>query len=347
MILVVRHGSQSGRIPRYCDHVVRWLRAERPHLGNQIRIHETGSGPADLSDVQAVFFWLGDPLEILYPECFSESLGIETEADRWSLRVLNRPSVLARYGKFFHYRRLAAAGIDTPAVRRIGSAGDLQEAAQELGLPLLIRGDYSFGQKGTRIISNERQLASTDMELLPADPVASHLLDVRDRERSIGRDRVWSRYYHRKRVILVGGECAPYSLMFSRVPVVGQHVSEYERVYRWRRRLRPYGRPGKQAVSAVQRVIGLQSMLSCEKEFLDRPAEDPDLFRRASAALGLEYLAFDYATVPGEGTVIWEANPYPFLPAAGNTLLHHTRNQARNTERIYHAFASTFSDLLA
>ena len=45
-------------------------------------------------------------------------------------------------------------------------------------------------------------------------------------------------------------------------------------------------------------------------------AESPDgagEFRRAQAALGLDIAAFDYGRLPDGGTVVWEANPYPFI----------------------------------
>ena len=121
MILIVRHGPGRGRIPGYCEHVLEWIRSERRDLGARVRVHETGSGPVELDGVSAVFFWLADPLEIRYPDCYAEAMGIQEEAARRSIRVLNPPWALAEYGKSHQHGRWAAAGIQTPEVRRVES----------------------------------------------------------------------------------------------------------------------------------------------------------------------------------------------------------------------------------
>jgi hypothetical protein len=78
-VLIVRHGPGRGRLQGYCDHVLGWIKRERPETYARIRLHETGSGAVSMEGVSGVFCWLADPLT-RYPECLEEALVIESEA---------------------------------------------------------------------------------------------------------------------------------------------------------------------------------------------------------------------------------------------------------------------------
>ena len=87
-------------------------------------------------------------------------------------------------------------------------------------------------------------------------------------------------------------------------------------------------------------------MLHLEWEFLREPVKHADVFLRAAAAVDLDFLAFDYSYSTSRGVVIWEANPYPFIPPLSDTLLGHTRKSAGKVEGMNAAFADGLSALL-
>jgi hypothetical protein len=106
------------------------------------------------------------------------------------------------------------------------------------------------------------------------------------------------------------------------------------------------GRLRKPALAVAARRLGMRRALELESEFAETPLEQEDVFRRAGAALKLEFLAFDFASMPNGEILIWEANPYPYLPAASGTLLSSWRNSEARASDAYHAFARSFERLL-
>lgn len=344
-VLIVRHGPGRGRLTGYCEHVLDWLRVERPELANRVRVHETGAGPAALDDVRAVFFWLADPL-VDYPDCYAEAIAIQEEAERRSLPVINRPTVLATYGKHFQAKRFLAADIPTPQAVSVDNVTDLADSVDRLGLPLLVRGARSFGLQGTLIVRSRRQIASLKQEDLPEDAIVTGFVDVRGPQAGYPTKDLWTRYYHRKRVLLIGDQCVPDSLYLGKDPLLQQSSSLYGDYHSWQARMRPYGWFGKQAIRLIRRNMGLQRAVELESEFTTAPVVAGDLFKKAGASLGLEFLAFDFASLPGGNIVIWEANPYPHIPSARGNILPRTRNTQRKVRNVYLAFSRCFESLL-
>jgi hypothetical protein len=334
-------------MPEYGEHILEWLRIERPDLAHLVRLHETGTVPAVLDDVCAVFFWLGDPLEILYPDCFGEALAIEVEAEQRSIRILNRPTALATFGKDVQATRFEEASVPTPPALLVAGADELERCADRFGYPLLIRGSRSFGQEGTRIVRSRGVIRSLGVGDLPQEAIVTPLVDTRGRPAGSRKGDLWTRYYHRKRALLIGEECVPYSLFFSPHPVVSQDTSVYGRYDSWQARLRPYGWPGRRGLRLVRQAMGLRRAFELESEFAGAAVEHEDVLRRAAAALGLEFLAFDYASLPSGELMVWEANPYPYLPSARGHVLGKSRRSEERTRGVYEAFAACFESLLA
>jgi len=345
-ILIVRHGPGRGRITGYCEHVLDWLRAERPDLASRVRVHETGTGPVALDDVGTVFFWLADPLQIKYPDCYEEARAIQREAERRSLPMINRPTVLASYGKDFQTRRLKAVDVPTPHAISVDSSSDLAGCVERLGLPLLVRGGQAFGQEGTLVVRRKRQLDSLKQEDLPEHAIVTGLMDVRGPQSGYPVADLWTRFYHRKRVLLIGDQCVPDSLYFARTPVVMRSMSLYGEYHSWQTRLRRYGWLGKRALGVVRRRVPVRRAAELESEFTEAPVDREDVFIKAGAALGLEFLAFDFGSLPGGDIVVWEANPYPYIPSARGNAMPHTRNSQAKVRNIYLAFARCFESLL-
>jgi hypothetical protein len=345
-VLLVRHGPGRGRIEGYCNHVLDWLGAERPELSARVRLHETGTGPAALDDISAVFFWLADPL-LDYPDCYEEAIAIQEEAERRSLPMINRPTALATYGKDFQAERFLTEDIPTPRAVSVDSVTDLADCIDRLGLPLLVRGARSFSRQGTLIVRSRHQVDSLKQDDLPEHAIVTGLVDVKGPQAGYPTHDLWSRYYHRKRVLLIGDQCVPDSLYLGKDPLLQQSSSLYRDFHSWQTRLRPYGWFGRQAIRVVRRRMGLLRAVELETEFTEAPVDADDLFKKAGAALGLEFLAFDYASLPDGSLLIWEANPYPHIPSTAGNILPHTRGVEPKVRNIYRAFARCFESLLA
>jgi len=345
-ILIVRHGPGRGRIPSYGQHILDWIAAERPNLASHVKLHETGTGPADLGDVGAVFFWLADPLQIKYPACYEEALAIQQEAERRGCPVLNRPTSLAKYGKAVQSQRLSEAGVPTPQAVRVRDRAELRDYADEFGYPLLLRGDQSFSGEGTVIVKTERDLDSMVWAELPGSVVATPLIDIRAEFRKTEKGSLWAHCFHKKRVLVIGNQCVADSLYFSRTPVVGPDTSIYARVYRRQSWLRRRGRLGRRAAKYVGRGRTCRQALEFEREFVESPVQQADFFLRAASALELDFAGIDFASLPGGRVILWEANPYPFIPSVKSNLLSRSRRSAEKLLGIYQAFAKCLEGLL-
>ena len=341
-VLIVRHGPGRGRLQGYCDHVLEWIKRERPETCARVRVHETGSGEASLEGVAGVFCWLADPLEG-YPECLKETLRIETEARERDIPVLNRPSVLASYGKAYQAERFAAGGFPSPPARIIQGREDLDRCIEDLGLPVMLRRNYSYAQQGVTLVRTRRDISSVRFGDASQPLVATPLLDTR----AGPRRSVWSRCFHKKRVLLIGDRCIQDSLYFSRDVLVAQNTSLYQDFLNRRNELRSRGRIGRRVARLLGKGRRLREAIAEERRYLESDLSDASVFRSAGRALDLEFVAFDYAQPPGERPLIWEANPYPFLPSAKNNVLRKKRAARIKVERVCKAFADSFESLLS
>lgn len=340
-VLIVRHGPGRGRLEGYCDHVLEWIKRERPETYGRVRLHETGSGGASLEGVAAVVCWLADPLEH-YPGCLEEALRIESEAGEREIPVLNRPSVLASYGKAYQAERFAAGDVPSPPARILHDREDLDRCAEDLGIPILLRRNFSYSRQDISVIRSRRDLSSARFDDSSRSTVASPLLDTR----AGPTGSLWSRYYHKKRVVLIGDHCVQDSLYFSRRPLVARETSVYQDFQDRRRWLRSRGRVGRRAARWLGKSRRLREAVAAERGYLESELPDVSVFRSAGRALGLEFVAFDYAQAPGEPPLIWEANPYPYLPSAKNNVMRRERAAEFKVDRLCRAFADCIESLL-
>ncbi|WP_374446157.1 hypothetical protein [Stella sp.] len=91
-----------------------------------------------------------------------------------------------------------------------------------------------------------------------------------------------------------------------------------------------------------ERKLSTPDLRAEEADYLARPPPPADLFRRGRAALGLDVVAFDYGQTPDGGIVVWEANPYPFIPVGDRAPALLYRDQA--VHRCYGAMAGLHLD---
>jgi hypothetical protein len=68
--------------------------------------------------------------------------------------------------------------------------------------------------------------------------------------------------------------------------------------------------------------------------------------RKAARTLGLEFVAIDYSTFATGAPVLWEANPYFYLPTAEKGVLPQERRLHIRMNGYYDAIGAFFSRLL-
>ncbi len=349
-VLIVRHGPGRGRLVRYCQHVLDHLAKARPQLRERIQVHETGTGRPNLEGVRAVVFWLGDPLGALYPACYVESLGIAREARARGLRLVNPPEILANYSKNWQSSAWREAGLPTPGGVTFSNHAEFQELSERLEYPVIIRGDIVHSREGAHVLSSARQALEIPAGDLPLPGIASRLIDVRMGYRAKAPLSIWARLYHLKRVIVLGDIVIPEGLRFAREPIITTSNSTYGRFVARRDRLRaslPAGHRRGVLQRALKKSPYLHRSITADGEFVTGGMDHPDVFLRAARVLGLDFLAFDYATLASGEVVLWEANPYPQLTPANGFLLAAERRTHERMLLAYGAFATFFDTLSA
>ena len=312
-ILIVTHGPGRGRSVPTGKVFLKRLRARHYELASRIVLHETGQPVPSLACVSLVVFWLGDPLRQKYPDCFAEAAAIARAAKRKGISVLNSPDGLSNTSKAVQSRIWAANGIPSARVNFVETPGQLIGAYTEMASPCLLRGNETHAQRNIRTIRTLAEAeAAARTTTLPAALV--EVRDVRAEYRAAGAPShdLYSRFHHKARAFVFRGEVKASHLFFSRDLVVGLSNSLFAREERSRRRL-------------------LRSMGFRRKLFEELIAEDLGYFRsdlpykdilvRSVSALGLDIAAVDYSIRPDGSPILWEANPYFYLPPGEDSVL--------------------------
>ena len=98
--------------------------------------------------------------------------------DKYGVRVLGTPIKAIRdtEDRDLFCRRLAEIGVNTARSRACRSVGDAREAAREIGFPVMLRGGYALGGKGSGIVETEADL-DTALRRAFADGVRQVLVE--------------------------------------------------------------------------------------------------------------------------------------------------------------------------
>jgi len=186
-VLVLRHPENK---PHFYDEFLHWLARRHPEARALYRLAQTTGRLSDLSRVAAVVPWLQDPVQSWSPSTFRRMNALASRCDRDGIPVVNRVDRLTHAAKLEGARRMAAVGLRVPRMRRVTTKADLEEAARELGLPVIVRDDWSHGERPF--------LARTHDDLARAPmsqrPVAIEYIDVRNPDG----------YYRKYRYTVVG-----------------------------------------------------------------------------------------------------------------------------------------------
>lgn len=320
-ILVVCHGSGLGRLVATGKVFLDRLRQTDPDLARRIRIHKTGGAEPDLAGCALIIFWLGDPLMQLYPACFSEAAAIARQARSRQIPILNTPWALSNTLKSRQSDIWQASGIPAARAVRVENEAGLKAALRSFGAACLLRSDEAHAQRDVLTLDQGTRLSRRSLErYLPG--VLLEVIDVRAAYRqSAGvRPPAFSRYHHKARAFVFRDEVKPCHLMFSEALVVGVSNSVFNaQDRRLERTVRRLGFKNQAALELVQQDLAY---------FAD-PAASKDMLSKAVSALGLDFAAVDYAILPDGELIIWEANPFFYLPPGTASVMSSERQAVR------------------
>ena len=316
-ILVVGHGTGRGRSVPTGDVFFSRVQLSDPELASRIVVHHTGNPMPSLRGVALVVFWLGDPLRQKYPDCYAEAMGIAKAARHRGIALLNPPEGLSNTSKGCQSGIWSKAGIPSAAAVCITAASNLPSAFASLGGPCILRGDETHAERSVQILRSQSDAVSA-AGFLQAPAALIRVHDIRAEYRAAGTDAssLYSRFHHKARAFVFRGEVKASHLFFAREMIVGLSNCLLARESRPRRR--------------ILRQLGFRRAL-----FEDMVAEDVSYFHsdipyrdvlvRAVAALGLDVAAVDYSIRPDGTPILWEANPYFWMPRGEESILSEER----------------------
>ena len=317
-ILIVGHGPGRGRSVPTGEVFFSRVRVTDPELASRIVLHTTGNPMPSLRGVALVVFWLGDPLRQKYPDCYAEAVTIEKAARRSGIAVLNPPDALSNTSKGCQSGIWSKAGIPSAAAVCISAASDLPSAFARLGGPCILRGDETHAERSVQILRSQSDAVSaTGFLQTPAALIRAH--DIRAEYRAAGTDpsSLYFRFHHKARAFVFRGEVKASHLFFARDMIVGLSNCLLARESRPRRRLlRQLG---------FRRSL-FESMIDEDVSYFNSSIPYKDVLVRAVAALGLDVAAVDYSIRPDGTPILWEANPYFWLPRGEQSILSEERH---------------------
>lgn len=338
-ILVVCHGIGRGREVATGEVFLGRLRETDPDLARRIRIHRTGEAGPDLSGCALVIFWLGDPLMQLYPACFSEAVTIAKEARSRQIPILNTPWALSNTLKSRQSDIWQASGIPSARAVRVNSEAELRAALRTFGGSCLLRSDEAHAQRDVLTIDQDTRLSRKSLERhLPG--VLLELIDVRAayRQHAGAKPQAFSRYHHKARAFVFRDEVKPSHLMFSEALVVGVSNSVFHaqdrRLARTARRLGFRNQP-------------VLDLVHQDLAYFAGPAAGGDIISKAVSALGLDFAAVDYAMTPDGELVIWEANPFFYLPPGTASVMAREREAVRRVNESLDWMAGCLRNIIS
>lgn len=299
--LVVR----DPRSPFVYDLLLHWLAAYFPDVRAAFELHPLPCRIRDWSRYALHVPWLQDPVQATSPALYRAANRLAAQCDRHDVPVINRVDRLANAGKSAAASVIAATGLRTPKMARIESVAEFRRSRLGVPLPLFVREDWGHGGALLR--------ADTDAEAraLPIEslrrPVAVELVDVRD-----PRDGLYRKY----RYVVAGDVGIPQTL----------HVSPD-----WVTR-------GDAILSTP--ALRTDALRDEELAYTRRQEPDHERFVAAARALGLDFVAFDYGVDRAGATVVWEANPYPFL----HFIAGRGHYRAASTTRVLAAMTKLYLD---
>ena len=319
------------------DSALEYVQKENPELHHRIRIHNTGDyGQPELDGVGAVWFWLGDPLREAYPACFAEAQRIANDAAGRS-RLINPPEALSNTIKHVQSKIWQGAGFRVAEHARYGSREELETLLEDFPLPAIARSDRHHSMRGMKLIRSRDRFRKPSGRGLPMPGTLVELIDTRGVSSNDPSEAVWSRYYHKKRSLVLGDRVDRRSVLFSPSPVVKLRTCTYRPLSK-SLAYATLGGPGEAGKRWAEywpfQTAWKRQCIETDNRWWQEGEggiHDAELVR-ATNSLGLDIAAIDYSTTADGSLVLWEANPYFYMPRRDSYLLPEARMFERRRE---------------
>jgi len=339
-LLIVRHGPGRGRLQPYIQQCFDTLREERALLRDGLAFYETGGRPPSLDGVSGILFLLADPLEALYPECYSEAVAVADRADAMGIPLYNPPTLLSAHCKSRTASILAAHDIECPPTYVYRNFDQLRRLIESHELPVILRADSDHAQVNARVLEKPGDVEGLEGGPVPYPGVLSPLVDVRSGRKRDGPWDPFRKWVHRFGAFVFGDICMPGHLHFSASRVVGGHDVVWDLVDERSRRAR--AKLGTGWLNGLaQRCIRMspwyRAARAADVAFRRQEPPDSSLFVAAARVLGYDFVAFDFGVLADGTPIIFEANPYPFINSLPGGILWRERELDHYTRRMYDA----------
>jgi len=284
--------------PFMYDLLLHWLAMFFPDVRALFELHTLPFHVRDWSRVALYVPWLQDPVQAWSRTTYWLANRLAARCDRHDIPVINRVDRLANASKSSGARLIGSVGFRTPQMAPITDVEEFRRTRLGLPLPLFVREDQGHGGPMLR--------ADTDAEVraLPIEslrrPVAVELIDVRSPGDGL---------FRKFRYVLAGDVGVRQTL----------HVTQD-----W-------------ATHGTGTIFS-EALREEEVAFIEGVEPEHARFLAAREALGLDFVAFDYGIDVTGRTVVWEANPFPFLHFVGGR----RRYRMAATERVLAAMARLY-----
>jgi hypothetical protein len=268
--------------PHFYDVILGWVAENFPEFAPLFRIRHLPCHVAPGANVALHIPWLQDPVQRWSQRRYAQANRLAAECDALRIPIVNRVDRLINASKSVGSRLMAEAGVRTPRIVPISDPEEFKDTLLGIDPPLFVRDDWRHGGEMLRADTLE------EARRLPVDrferPVAVELIDIPSREDGI---------YRKYRYIAAGELGVTHHLQMSRHWIARGDNRE------------------KTEVSRDE-----------ELSYIASPDPNHAVLQRARAALGLDFLAFDYSYDYDGRIVVWEANPYPYIGFSTRKLVY-------------------------
>jgi hypothetical protein len=255
--------------------ILRWVAAEFPDLLKLFYVTRLPYRIPRASRFLLHIPWFQDPVQHWSPRRYAQATRVAAQCDAMGIPIINRVDRLINATKTVGAELLTGVGIRTPRMACISNAEEFRDTLLGIGLPLLVREDWGHG--GLMLRANTREEVVTLPVENFARPIAVEFIDIPSRHDGL---------YRKYRYVAAGNRGISHHLQVSN---------------NWLTR-------------GNDRIVSAQTRFD-ELQYIDRPDPNHEQLQCGREALGLDFVAFDYGYDYENRMVVWEANPYPFIPA--------------------------------
>ena len=268
------------------DVVLTWIAENFPDYAGLFQVEKMPYAFRPDGDFALHTAWIQDPVQNWSMQVYEQLMLIAGACDARGIPIINRVDRLVNATKSAGARLMREAGIRTPRIAPIRNYKEFRKTLLGIPLPLFVRDDW--GHQGEMLRADTHEEAAA----LPVErfrrPVAVELIELPGKSDGL---------YRKYRYIAAGDIGIPHHVQISA---------------EW--------------VTRGDNRVKLDLAREEELAYIAGPDPNHAVLQRARHALGLDFLAIDYAYGYDGEIVIWEANPYPYVHFSTRVLAY--RNPA-------------------